>query len=554
MNVFEDLIVELKEENLLERTVIDLDSRQSVHHADLHETIVPDKRYVTQESPESTSELTQASVETAYSFAIVNEEKRIDELEVTHTPDRKEPPVLKNQRNDKEFFKKRAVDEVSSLQVVEHVLTGVERERLKIVPVVFDDLNAKKALHAFVQISENVNSEEHAQAEFLLMQETETWCSALAGRDRNISVSNIRRFCENSRPALSSQALLALARFYRNLPYSEAVRGKFDFVITQLFSRSTQGERRHLLFGRDDMLGHIKTLYADWSSIPLYAADDDDSNILLTALSFEELAAEAENAGSFDELLKSDFFGRLRLFKESISELFFAPIVTAAAIECNIRIGNAYVNLIDLEHEKMDASSIVSKYGDLNDQTISDAAGRTLDLVDLLSEKAKDVEPVEEEAVKSKAEDESTAEPVAVKRPKAVKRGSSFVNRILANALSVNKWLLIAGLVLTAASVGIYVWANYLVSEQVSSVGVRKVDFDNSVFKDYIKTARVSGETLYAVMQPAWETMPKERQLEFLQKVYQSGPEKGFVNVTLINSHGKMAGFASPTRLEIVSP
>ena len=72
---------------------------------------------------------------------------------------------------------------------------------------------------------------------------------------------------------------------------------------------------------------------ADWSSVPLYTADSDETNVLLTALSFEDLGAEAEGASNFDQLITNDFFGRLRLFKESISELFYAPSVTAAAID-----------------------------------------------------------------------------------------------------------------------------------------------------------------------------------------------------------------------------
>ena len=75
-----------------------------------------------------------------------------------------------------------------------------------------------------------------------------------------------------------------------------------------------------LLFSRDKMLGHIKTLYAEWSSIPLYSAEGEESNIALSSLSFEDLTKEAEFAENFDDLIRSDFFGRLRLFKESIAE------------------------------------------------------------------------------------------------------------------------------------------------------------------------------------------------------------------------------------------
>ena len=317
------------------------------------------------------------------------ESDRGDDLSIHETvapPAEQEPTQGKKIRNGKEFFKKRAMGEVSSLQMVEHVLTGVEREYMKVIPKTFDDFNAKKALHSFIHLDEEINSEEHAAAEFTLMQETEGWCSALATRDHQVPVSSLRQYCENSRPALSSQALLGLARFYRNLPYSESVRAKFDFVITRLFSRPAEQEKRLCLFNRDEMLARINMLYSEWSSISLYAAEDDESKVLLTALSFEDLSIEAENASAFDQLIESDFFGRLRMFKESISELFFAPNVTAAAIECNIRIGNAYVVLIDRESQKLDAASIQSKYGSINDQAVSEATGRTLELVDLLKE------------------------------------------------------------------------------------------------------------------------------------------------------------------------
>src|SRR6266404_2930881 len=264
MNVFEDLIVELQEANLLEKTVMDVGPQSSNADVELRDKIEPERFEIsgpgTALEAERTAEGKSFTVEYDGTMALV--EEQTDELEVTHSPERMESPVLETPPHDPQFFQKRAIDEVASLQVVEHVLTGVEREHMKIVPKVYDDLNAKKALHAFVQLSGNVNSEEDAQVEFQLMQETERWCSALAERDRNISVANIRRYCENSRPALSSQAMLALAQFYRNLPYSETVRGKFDFVITRLFSQPTQGEGRTLMFGRDEMLGHVKTLYA----------------------------------------------------------------------------------------------------------------------------------------------------------------------------------------------------------------------------------------------------------------------------------------------------
>jgi len=50
---------------------------------------------------------------------------------------------------EKEYFRKRAMDEVTGLQMVEHVLSGVEREQMKTVPKPYDDLPVKLALHDF---------------------------------------------------------------------------------------------------------------------------------------------------------------------------------------------------------------------------------------------------------------------------------------------------------------------------------------------------------------------------------------------------------------------
>ena len=151
---------------------------------------------------------------------------------------------------------------------------------MKTVPHVFDDLNVKKALHTFIQSLDSEHEADQASSEFALMQETEAWCSALAARDKNIPVGSLRHYCENARPALSSQALVAVAKFYRNLPYSEQVRSKFDFVMTRLFSHTADNDRRSCLLDRLATLKQINTLYSEWSSVPLYAAEDDQNKIM----------------------------------------------------------------------------------------------------------------------------------------------------------------------------------------------------------------------------------------------------------------------------------
>ncbi|MEO7540148.1 MAG: hypothetical protein ABIV21_08970, partial [Pyrinomonadaceae bacterium] len=306
MNIFEDLVVELKEQNLLESTIID--DGHSLDRTGFEEAVDFDSFPNTEDSQ---SNGFADDVDGPQDASDLVPEDLTPKSEAGGGPD---AALVSTVDQERESYKKRAVAEVSGLQMVEHVLTGVEREYMKIVPKTFDDLNAKKALHAFLNVNDSIGTGEHATSEFTLLQETEAWCTALCERDREIPVSSVRLYCENSRPALSSQALVGMARFYRNLPYSETVRAKFDFIITRLFSRPKDDETRVCLFTRDEMLIHVNTLYKEWSCIPLYTAEEDESKVLLTALSFEDLAIEAEQASTFDQLIRSDFFSRLRLF------------------------------------------------------------------------------------------------------------------------------------------------------------------------------------------------------------------------------------------------
>jgi len=298
-------------------------------------------------------------------------------------------------------------------------------------------------------------------------------------------------------------------------------------------------------------------LYAEWSSIPLYSAEENESSILLTALSFEDLAKEAELALNFDDLIKSDFFGRLRLFKESIAELFFAPTVTAAAIECNVRIGNMYVDLIDKERRKSDPATVHQRFGDVDDHIVSEAAGRTLELVEILKERGMPIED-DEPIVHHDSSPEVDIEPQTSQTNELVEvkpvTTNGFAKRLKEQVLSINRWILAGGALLIAVSIGFYIWGNYYAEPAVLNTGVKTLSFQGTDFADTVKTAKLSGETLYVVARPTVDSLTKDGQAELLQKLYQAGNEKGWTNVNLMNSQGKTIGFASPKRIEIVAP
>ncbi len=561
MNIFEDLIDELKEENLLEETVIV--TKNGSKNSKLEEcsllkiqspakpTLLTDNEFEAQETPQNFLGNGSAHQENEEDFAEgnfleANLNSQPEAVHQTYDQVENQPPT-----SEKEFYRKRAMEEVTGLQMVEHVISGVEREQMKAVPKPYDDLSAKKSLHAFMQVSGDVKSPEHAQAEFALMQETESWCSALSHRDKRISVAHLRRYCETTKPPLSSQAIISLARFYRNSPFSESVRSKFDLVITRLFTKDIGGDKRIIVFTRDEVMGHLKELYAEWSSIRLYSENEDDSEIVLAAMKFEEFMSEAESANTFDELVKNDFFNRLRLFKESNSELFYAPLVTATAIECNIRIGNKYVDLIDEEREKANSENLQDKYGFLHDQAISDATSKTLQLVELLKERVEEVDGDEEtENVEPQRIRFTESEGNRDQSKEKPKKQTSIGNGLFA----VNKYLLAATVIIALISIGIYFGVNFYAPSQGVSANVKNVDLENSSLREFVESARISGETFYGITTPAWEIMSGEEKEKNLSKTLSIGNEKGFKKVHLVNKDGKTVGTAGEDKIVVTTP
>ena len=109
-------------------------------------------------------------------------------------------------------------------------------------------------------------------------------------------------------------------------------------------------------------------------------------------------------------------------------------------------------------------------------------------------------------------------------------------------------------MLMIALSFGLYFYATYGVSDTVPSNGVMTVDLGNSVLQDHIKVGKISGEILYGQMQPSWDTLTKEKREDYLKKVYQAGAEKGYKQVNLIGKDGKVVGYASAAKLDVMMP
>jgi hypothetical protein len=540
MNIFEDLVDELKEENLLEETVYDtmaIDVRTGAGPynlpADDQPTEVDTSAGDVKSAVSAGPPVRTARQAALHSSAKEDRDSLSDKiLEGAHK---------KEKVSELEYYRHRATDEVSSLQMVEHVVSGVEREQMKIMPKQYDDLAVKIALHDFLQVASETPGPEHAKAEFKLMQETESWCSALSHRDHRVSVGDLRRYCETTKPTLSSQALVSLARFYRNLPFSEAARAKFDMVVTRLFTQDTPDDKRQLIFNHDELKEHLRELYADWSSIPLYNSEDD-STVLLAALKFEDFMSEADSAEALPDLIRSDFFNRLRLFKESTGENFYSPLVTATAIECNVKIGNRFVALIQIEKEKSDVAALEDKYGFAHDQSISDAASKTLQLVELLKEKT---------AVDRGAAPEIIEVDYAT--PGETPRGAAQQERS-GRRFFINPWLAAVTVLTLLVTFGLYLYVDVFSSSGKTPPGVEKVELDSTMLKEYLTTARVADERFIGIVQSNWTGMSAEKKDELLRKILAYGENKGFREVILINQKGQSVGYAAKDLVEVTNP
>jgi hypothetical protein len=518
MKVFEDLIEELKEENLLETTVIDRPASNGL--------------------PSHGSEPGQNAWEEGRGEAPVSDGFQMTAESVGDPIERggEDVPSIEKAATGREFFRKRAMDEVSSLQMVQLVLMGVEREHMKLAPEPYNELKAKKALHMFLQASDGENAGDPADAEYDLLQETQKWYSALAERDKEISVSNIRRFCENSRPVLSSQALISLARFYRNSPFSDRVRGKFDFVMTRLFSREAGDQLRRLLFDRKEMIGHIRTLYQNWSSIELFTLSENSDQIEGAISKFAEFTVEAEDLQHIDEMLKRGIFERIRAYKTEIGELFFVPEVAAAAITCNIRLGNRFVELVAAAKSRLKIYELEEKYGDLG-HLVSSTTGKSFS-----------IEEIDDRKSQYKFAEEQKPSGKAANKKKD--RSPGF----LGSVFGVNKLLAAATLVVIIASIGIYVWANMVSEEGTSKVVAQDIELTDPALKQHLRVARTSNETFYGVTQPSWDALPDEEKKEFLKKIKSYADERGLSKVNLLNYKGRTVAFSNKYRSEILPP
>jgi hypothetical protein len=236
---------------------------------------------------------------------------------------------------------KRAGEEAVQLRIVERFLSEVERRLLKSTPEIFDIQRIRTALQILKTMSEEDDIDECLEAEFRLDQEFQLWRELIVARDQKIETYHFRRLCDSAPYPLDDEIFVALGKFYQKLDLTPATQSKYDLSVTRLFTKPAGNGRREMRGLRSDNIKRLQNFFPPDEGHIVCQSDVDDA-----VATIESFTDEALNFRAFEELVKANLFDRYRNFKREIGMLFFEPEVVAAAIECNIAVGNVFDELL----------------------------------------------------------------------------------------------------------------------------------------------------------------------------------------------------------------
>ena len=251
---------------------------------------------------------------------------------------------------------KRISDEAVNLRVTEKILSEVESRLLKVSPLPFEIESVKTALKNLKSFSTDLNNEGYLKAEFQINQKIRLWRGTLEERDEKIETFHLRRFFDFTEEPLDAAFFVALAQFYRNI----SNLSKFDLVVTRIFARGRGQIQREVRLNRREMTAYLRDFFNEWDGEETYTNQFSDET-LTAVLKLEEFIKEAEFIKSFEELSHSDLFERLRTYKSELGKQFFEPAIAAAAVECNLAVGNVFNELMAKANQNLSAR-LTAKY------------------------------------------------------------------------------------------------------------------------------------------------------------------------------------------------
>ena len=236
-------------------------------------------------------------------------------------------------------------DEALALRITEKFLSELGRTTMRFTHEMYDVSAIKKLLAEVRADTNGANAASRKLLEGRLRNELDRWRNALVKRDSGVQAYEIRRFCDSVRGSLDSNIFFALARFYRGMTLDAQSQSKFDLVMTRAFEGPRKGRIRKSKFNRVQITSEIRQLFCVWDEPgrPNQVAEDAQRRIIET---FEGFIKEAWSLNDFESLVESNIFERVREFKRGLGQNYFQPECVAAAIECNVVVGNAFAELL----------------------------------------------------------------------------------------------------------------------------------------------------------------------------------------------------------------
>jgi hypothetical protein len=221
------------------------------------------------------------------------------------------------------------------LRIVEEFLTQIEFTLLKGPAEQFDFEPVKASITELRAMADDLNPDRRKRIEFQLAHELLRWQEHLAARDNTIEAYHIRRYCDGLRKPLDPEVFVALARFYRDIPRSRNSLSKFDLALTRAFSTQVSDLFRAMTMKREEVAARLASLYCSWDRVVSVEPGSTRDVVV-----FEKFLEESDSMLDFRSLTSSRLFDRIREFKSELGNRFWDPSVAAAAVECNIVVGN----------------------------------------------------------------------------------------------------------------------------------------------------------------------------------------------------------------------
>jgi hypothetical protein len=474
-------------------------------------------------------------------------EELVDELKVDNLIDERAPERrIPSQRIDDEvkaldpegFTRRqlRAEEDFSTIQLIEHLFDGVEGDPSKSDAAVLAASEARRALGRIRQLSHAEDLEFFRELSEL-SNALKEWRSELELRDTRIEASRLRAFCENSHPPLSAKSLIALAGLYNGESFSDNTRDKFDFVMTRLFTFEQSTVKREMRFGRGETIEQIQKLYDKWG-FDHEGPSKDDPPVYEVVEKFAAFGRRIDAAPTFADLLRSDIPSGIREFKKSLDSLIFEPEILASLLECNVKIGNRFVEIAASEKESYGPEAVRSKYGDAYDQIATDVAARTLRLAELLE--SEDLVPEKESGpIEIKADEVSVTPSKQQRSRRGILRG-------------VNKVLLAATILTVIAGIAAFFLIDTSNTARRSDTpAAKQIDISGTPFGRYFTDPKMTESTLYVISTLDWEGLTPEEKKKILKLALDDTKKRGRASVRVQSSEGKRIAYASDTRIEL---